>query len=148
MIKIEHPDILKISEKHWEACCNYILPRLNFVIDLFDALGNNNYQSSLNLNGLTIRPIRSILKPILKKSKQGLIKLDEIKPALLTGEKSCFDSKLAKRQIKNFHEVALYDALKPCERELDTILSEKLDNTTQIIFTQETIDILYFVLNR
>jgi len=128
-----------------------------------------------------------------KTARIGLHAYSALKTALGTNSETKKLEKTANYyhgQIKNFHEVALYDAIKPYEREVDTILSEKqvkklmqkpedyhrnssyssdtydegrstkygrkyhrgepvpeLDNSTQILFSQETIDVLYFVLN-
>jgi 5-methylcytosine-specific restriction endonuclease McrA len=71
MIPIDKKRAKKLENIHLEACKSYIMPRLNFVIDLFNAIGNDvflNFKDDAELrkkyDNLDISSYRSILKSI------------------------------------------------------------------------------------
>lgn len=81
MIQISHNDINSIIKLHFEACSNFVLPRLDFYIDLFNSLGNKNYlEKSISLTArynLTSSSIVALVTPFLSsKYKKGNTKVD------------------------------------------------------------------------
>lgn len=102
MIKIKHPNISQIVDKHYNACKNYIEPRLNFIIDLFDAIGNKNYKTLSNTVSKSYKlqdvSIMSLINPVLKsrkkyKKKKYNVTINEIESALTTKNNHIIDLK-------------------------------------------------------
>ncbi|MFA8434983.1 MAG: hypothetical protein ACEPOZ_10750 [Marinifilaceae bacterium] len=93
MIKIEHPNLSQIVSQHTEACVEYVTPRLNFCIALFDALGNKNYspitQSVQKTIGIEAATAKAIVKPFIKKRKKN-IAIGEIKSAICSKNNHIF----------------------------------------------------------
>ena len=76
MIKIEHSQLDSVAQMHYEACTNYVLPRLLFYIDFFNVLGNKKYiilnagETIVKKYNLTDKTIFSLVNPFLIKGKK------------------------------------------------------------------------------
>ncbi len=98
MIKIEHPKLNEIAQKHYEACLDFIEPRLSFYIDFFDSLGNGNnlalkagetLPSKFNLKDVTFYSLVNsfLIKAKRRKDNHWNVNINEIKTAICTSDK-------------------------------------------------------------
>jgi hypothetical protein len=124
MIKIENPNLDDIIEKHRIACVNYIKPRLQFYVDLFNALGNKMYlDKSISLSAkydLHGNTLRSLIKPILKKEYKSSKKTwnqNHIKTILTKGTKVLVSKDITPSRFK-----ILYDFFVEIHLNLKTLI--------------------------
>ncbi len=143
MIKIEHPDLDKIAEKHMEACLLYVRPRLNFYIDLFKSLGykvkvDRSVKSLCKYYGLlSDTTFLSLIDPFLRsgkkcKNKKYNIGINEVRSVLTSKQNSIMDDVNNLDKFKRLHDffvevqTNLHSIIKSTPHEINEIIkSEK-----------------------
>lgn len=122
MILIDKKLAEKCADIHYEACKPYVESRLDFLIDLFDAIGNNKflkYKEDEDINDkycISIDSIRALLAPILL-DKDEFVFL-ELHKCFSKGDSSIFDENQPYFQ----KAVILMESIK---KDLDNILRGK-----------------------
>lgn len=126
MIRIEHFNLDSIVQTHYQACSNYVSPRLNFYIDLFDVLGNNNKivlkagESLAKRYILNDETIYSLIDPFLlkrykQKNNKWNVNINQIKTALTTNDKHIikdFSKQHGEFQLLNKYFIDIKKSLK------------------------------------
>ena len=125
MIQIDETLAKEAASIHLEACRHYVVIRLNFLVELFDAIGNrklrtfNRNQDIKDEYGFsTIKSMKALVFPILAdKNKFGF---KEIHNCFSNGDFSCFT------ENQHYFQRAV-KFLKIVKSDIDNILIEKPD---------------------
>jgi len=162
MIKIIHNELDSIAELHYVACSNYITPRLDFYIDLFDSLGNkrhgNNRSDLSQLYGIPNVSIQTLIDPFLKpkfksKGRTRNISISQIATALNANSNNVIADPNNLDKFKQYHSFFksvisnLHNILTGDPAELEALLNshnydiqtkQDIKEGLEIVFSYET----------